>query len=193
MRNSEPLKVFYELSDLAKILEKDLNIAWVLEQRTPFDNIIFLRNCSKNNITINSKSIFIVKTGLYVQLTDAHYEMRADNYSNILRRKGIGIISGSFDFNYRNEIQLIVFNYSDEDTIIEAGEIIGKLSFTYNNQVELKKVYKISSITERFSGTRDHNWVQEDKKLKEKDKIIDKEVSFYSDNSIKDLIDRRLK
>lgn len=191
MRNSESLKIFYELSDLAKILEKELNISWVLEQRTPFDNIIFLRNCSKDSITINSKSILIAKTGLYIQLTDAHYEMRADSYSNILRRKNIGTLSGSYDFNYRNEIQLILYNYSNEDNIIESGEIIGKLSFTYNNQVELKKVYKISSITERFSGTRDHNWVQEDKKLIEKD-VMD-EGSFHSEDSIKNLIDRRLK
>jgi len=191
MRNSESLKILYELSDLAKILEKDLNISWVFEQRTPFDNIIFLRNCSKDNITINSKSILIAKTGLYIQLTDAHYEMRADSYSNILRRKNIGTLSGSFDFNYRNEIQLILYNYSDENVVIESGEIIGKLSFTYNSQVELKKVYKISSITERLSGTRDHNWVQEDKKLIEKD-VMD-EGSFHSEDSINILIDRRLK
>lgn len=193
MRISEPVKVFFELSDLAKTLEEDLNIAWVLEQKTPFDNIIFLRNCSKNNIIISNIPI-VIRTGLYIQITDAQYEMRVDNYSNILRRKNIGILSGSFDFNYRNEIQLITYNYGDKESIIEPGEILAKLSFSYSSQIEIKKIYKISSITERFSGTKDHNWVQEDKKLKEKNNTVNSiENTIHTENNIKSLIDKRLK
>jgi dUTP pyrophosphatase len=193
MRISKPLKVFFELSDLAKTLEEELNIAWVLEQKTPFDNIIFLRNCSKNNIIIDNRPI-VVRTGLYIQITDAQYEMRIDNYSNILRRKNIGILSGSFDFNYRNEIQLITYNYGDKENIIEPGEILAKLSFSYSSQIEIKKIYKISSITERFSGTKDHNWVQEDKKIKEKNNTITNiETTIHTENNIKSLIDKRLK
>lgn len=193
MRISEPVKVFFELSDLAKTLEVDLNIAWVLEQKTPFDNIIFLRNCSKNNIIINNIPI-VIRTGLYIQITDAQYEMRVDNYSNILRRKNIGILSGSFDFNYRNEIQLITYNYGDKESIIEPGEILAKLSFSYSSQIEIKKIYKISSITERFSGTKDHNWVQENKKLKEKNNTVNSiENTIHTENNIKSLIDKRLK
>jgi dUTPase len=192
MRNSEPLKVLFELSDLAKTLEKELNISWGLEQKNPFDSIIYLRVCDEK-ITINSKKISIIKTGLYIQITEPDYEMRVDSYSNILRRKNIGIISGSFDSNYRNEIVLIAYNYGDANIELEPGEIIGKLQFNKITQIDIKKIYQIST-EERYSGTKDHNWVQEDKRL------INSKISnsnftteIITESMIKNLIEKRLK
>ena len=192
VREYSNLVILFELSDLAKKLEKELNISWELEQKNPFDNIIYLRVCD-TNILINSKKTSIIKTGLYIQITEPDYEMRVDSYSNILRRKNIGIISGSFDSNYRNEIVLIAYNYGDEDVLLEPGEIIGKLQFNKTTQIDIKKIYQIST-SERYSGTKDHNWVQEDKKLIN-NKIANSDFisEIITEPVIKNLIEKRLK
>lgn len=164
MREHPSLVILFELSDLAKNLEEKLNISWGLEQKNPFDNIIYLRVCDIDSLIIKSKSINLIKTGLYIQITEPDYEMRVDNYSNILKKKNLGILSGSFDSNYRNEVVLIVFNYGDYDITLDPGEIIGKLQFNKTTQIDVIKMYQIST-SERYSGTKDHNWVQEDKKI----------------------------
>lgn len=192
MREYNDLVILFELSDLAKKLEKELNISWVLEQKNPFDNIMYLRVCD-SNIIINSKKTSIIRTGLYIQVTEPDYEMRVDSYSNILRRKNIGIISGSFDSNYRNEIVLIAYNYGDEDVYLDPGEVIGKLQFNKMTQIELKKIYQINT-TERYSGTKDHNWVQDDKKVINKKITSEFSTSeIINETMIKNLIEKRQK
>jgi dUTPase len=193
MREHPNLVVLFELSDLAKSLEEKLNISWGLEQKNPFDNTIYLRVCDINSLAIKSKNISLIKTGLYIQITEPDYEMRLDSYSNILRKKNIGIISGSFDSNYRNEIVLIAYNYGDENIILEPGEIVGKLQFNKTTQIDIKKIYQIST-SERYSGTKDHNWVQEDKRLiNNKIAKADFTSEIITEPIIKNLIEKRLK
>jgi len=175
MRNSEQLVVLYEVSTLAQQLSKELNIEWGLTQESPFDSVYFLRNSSLKEKLIPKKSVETIYTGLYVQLTDPRVRMQVVTNSNVLRSKNIGVLNSIFDYDFRNEITLIVYNYSNKDESISQGEIIANLTFSGLPLVKVKKVERVES-GEKYKGTKDNNWVQEEKKERMKD-IVAKNYS----------------
>tara|TARA_B100001939_G_C16945325_1_gene620052 strand:+ start:4320 stop:4916 length:597 start_codon:yes stop_codon:yes gene_type:complete len=175
MRDSEQLVVLYEVSTLAQQLSKELNIEWGLTQESPFDSVYFLRNSSLKEKLIPKKSVETIYTGLYVQLTDPRVRMQVITNSNVLRSKNIGVLNSIFDYDFRNEITLIVYNYGDKDESISQGEIIANLTFSGFPLVNIKKVERVES-GEKYKGTKDNNWVQEEKKERTKD-IVAKNYS----------------
>lgn len=175
MRDSEQLVVLYEVSTLAQQLSKELNIEWGLTQESPFDSVYFLRNSSLKEKLIPKKSVETIYTGLYVQLTDPRVRMQVVTNSNVLRSKNIGVLNSIFDYDFRNEITLIVYNYGDKDESISQGEIIANLTFSGLPLVRIKKVERVES-GEKYKGTKDNNWVQEEKKERTKD-IVAKNYS----------------
>jgi len=175
MRDSEQLVVLYEVSTLAQQLSKEYNIEWGLTQESPFDSVYFLRNSSLKEKLIPKKSVETIYTGLYVQLTDPRVRMQVVTNSNVLRSKNIGVLNSIFDYDFRNEITLIVYNYGDKDESISQGEIIANLTFSGFPLVNIKKVERVES-GEKYKGTKDNNWVQEEKKERMKD-IVAKNYS----------------
>jgi dUTPase len=175
MRDSEQLVVLYEVSTLAQQLSKELNIEWGLTQESPFDSVYFLRNSSLKEKLIPKKSVETIYTGLYVQLTDPRVRMQVVTNSNVLRSKNIGVLNSIFDYDFRNEITLIVYNYGDKDESISQGEIIANLTFSGFPLVRIKKVERVES-GEKYKGTKDNNWVQEEKRERTKD-IVAKNYS----------------
>jgi len=175
MRDSEQLVVLYEVSTLAQQLSKEFNIEWGLTQESSFDSVYFLRNSSLKEKLIPKKSVETIYTGLYVQLTDPRVRMQVVTNSNVLRSKNIGVLNSIFDYDFRNEITLIVYNYGDKDESISQGEIIANLTFSGFPLVNIKKVERVES-GEKYKGTKDNNWVQEEKKERTKD-IVAKNYS----------------
>lgn len=175
MRDSEQLVVLYEVSTLAQQLSKEYNIEWGLTQESPFDSVYFLRNSSLKEKLIPKKSVETIYTGLYVQLTDPRVRMQVVTNSNVLRSKNIGVLNSIFDYDFRNEITLIVYNYGNKDESISQGEIIANLTFSGLPLLRVKKVERVES-GEKYKGTKDNNWVQEEKKERMKD-IVAKNYS----------------
>jgi dUTPase len=196
MRNSEPLKILYEISETAKKLSKELNLSWDLEKKHTFDNFFYVRLTNTTPIIFNPISLTVVSTGLYIQLTEPTYEVSITPYMNLLRKKGLGVINNRYDFNFINELKVLIFNYSSEEKIINPGDIIGCLSINSVAQIETAKV---TQIEQKQNKTKDNNWVQEDKKLESSEEsIISSNFSIdttplYTENSINNLIDSRLR
>lgn len=196
MRNSEPLKILYEISETAKKLSKELNLSWDLEKKYTFDNFFYVRLTNTTPIIFNPISLTVVSTGLYIQLTEPTYEVSITPYMNLLRKKGLGVINNRYDFNFINELKVLIFNYSSEEKIINPGDIIGCLSINSIAQIETTKV---TQIEQKQNKTKDNNWVQEDKKLESSEEsIISSNFSIdttplYTENSINNLIDSRLR
>lgn len=196
MRNSEPLKVLYEVSDVAKKISRDTNLSWDLEKRHTFDNFFYVRATSINPIIFKPLSIEIVSTGLYIQLTEPTYEISITPYMNLLRKKSLGVINNRYDFNFINELKVLIFNYSSEENKINPGDIIGCLSINSIAQIETTKV---NQIEQKQNKTKDNNWVQEDKKLASIEENFNSNsfnmdsTPSHTENSINKLIDSRLK
>ena len=191
MRDSEQLVVLYEVSTLAQQLSKELNIEWGLTQESPFDSVYFLRNSSLKEKLIPKKSVETIYTGLYVQLTDPRVRMQVVTNSNVLRSKNIGVLNNIFDYDFRNEITLIVYNYGNKDESISQGEIIANLTFSGLPLLRIKKVERVES-GEKYKGTKDNNWVQEEKKERMKDIVAKNYLNDHEKNNpiSKDIVNK---
>lgn len=173
MRTSGSLKVLYELSPLAEELEKTLNIPIGLSCDDTFNSSFYLRAVSETIIVLDPIKITPVNTGVYIQITEPLYEFSVKPYMNLLRDKQVGAISTSFGYGYRNEIKILMYNYSKEKVIISPGDIISILSFNEIVCVETEKKVPIDPA-DSILKSKDHNWVQEEKnksKIKQDTKI----------------------
>lgn len=183
MRDGEQLVVLYEISSLAQEISKKYNIEWGLIQESPFDSVYYLRSANSKDIVISSKSLETIRTGIYVQLTDPRIRMEVVTNSNVLRSKNIGVLNNIFDYDFRNELTLIIYNYGNTEQIISQGEIIANLSFIKFPLVTFKNVTMINP-GEKYKGTKDNNWVQEEKKERKQD-ITAKNYLANSEKNIK--------
>ena len=195
MRNSESLIVQYEISEEAKALSEKLGYKWDLEPRDPFDNIFHLRAVIKDDIGINPNELIPINTGIYLQVTEPNYQILVTPYMNTLRRKNIGIIANRFDKGYTNEIKLLMYNYSSEIKVLNPGEIIGLLSIAPVTEITTHKVFQINKNKDR---KKDNNWVQEDKRVSEKEKTLkenqlNSEPLPYNETLVNNIIKDRLK
>ena len=170
MRDSNSLVILYEVSSIAKNLQKKYNLDWGFNQETPFDSIFYLRNASVNPVEIPPKTSLVINSGIYIQLTDPRFLIEVSTNSNILRNKNIGILNNSFDYDYRNEIKMIVYNFGDERRIIEIGEVVGNLLIRQTPIITFKETSQVTS-GEKYKGTKDNNWVQEEKKKEANKKL----------------------
>ena len=188
MRTSGTLKILYELSPLAEELEKSLNIPFGLLCDEPFNISFYLRAVSEDLIILDPIKITPVNTGVYIQITDPLYEFSVKPYMNLLREKQIGVISTSFGYGYRNEIKLLMYNYSSEKVILSPGDIISLLSFNKVTCIEAEKKVNLET-TDSLLKSKDHNWVQEEKH-KSKNKT---ESTVEYNSSLSKIIEDRLK
>lgn len=87
-----------------------------------------LSACLESPIVLTAGSRALVSTGLAIELpsgTEAQIRPR----SGLAIKHGIGILNspGTIDADYRGEIQVILFNTSQEDFIVEPGMRIAQM------------------------------------------------------------------
>lgn len=195
MRNSEPLTVLYEISEEAKSLSEELGCRWELEQREHFDNIFYLRVVTKEPISINPNELIPISTGIYLQVTEPHYQILVTPYMNLLRRRSLGIISNRYDNRFTNEVRLLMYNYSSSIKILNPGEIVGLLAITPITQVVTQKVAQVSKVKNR---KKDNSWIQQDKRRSENKSFLrstysSKSPQPYNQDLINKIVENRLK
>jgi len=195
-RNYEALKVTYEITDLAKSLEKQLNISWGLEKITPFDACFYLRLTSENPVTIKN-SIETLNTGIYIELSDPVYEIEVRPYSNLIREKGLVALNIFYDFYYRNEIKVFMVNHNLYEVVLNPGDIIATLSFKRIVPIDIVRASQINPA-DGLIKTKDNTWVQEEKRQRATENTINQNYNInndtiYTENQIKKLIEDRLK
>ena len=131
-----------------------------------------------------------------MQLTDPKTFITINSYSNILQSKGIGILNTHFDFNFREPLCLIAYNYSDSEQVIYPGDIIATLSFYYFQEIDVREASPI--VFPSDTPTKDNNWVQNIIKAKKEEQALVSNENFTSKNMytkkyINNLIADRLK
>lgn len=102
----------------------------------------------------------LVPTGLAVDIPEG-YEGQVRPRSGLALKNGIGLLNspGTIDSDYRGEIGIILFNFSDKPFIIQRGDRIAQLIFS---KVERAKLVKVDSLsdTARGSGGFGHTGVR---------------------------------
>jgi len=98
-----------------------------------------LRAAVETEMKIEKGKVGLISTNLKVEIPIG-YEIQIRPRSGLAAKNGIGVLNspGTIDSDYRGEIKVILFNFSDEDFIIKRGDRIA--------QMVVSKVYRANLI-----------------------------------------------
>ena len=98
-----------------------------------------LRAAVETETKIEKGKVGLIPTNLRVEIPIG-YEIQVRPRSGLAAKNGIGVLNspGTIDSDYRGEIKVILFNFSDEDFIIKRGDSIA--------QMVVSKVYRANLI-----------------------------------------------
>ncbi len=115
-----------------------------------------IRAAVENETVIKSGAFSLVPTNLRVEIPQG-YEIQVRPRSGLAAKHGIGILNspGTIDSDYRGEIKIILFNFSNRDFTIKRGERIAQLVLSKVIQAEPVLTNELSE-TERGEGGFGH-------------------------------------
>lgn len=95
----------------------------------------------------------LVKTGLSVELP-AEMELQVRSRSGLALKTGVFCLNapGTVDAGYRNEIGVILANFSDEDFRIQCGDRIAQFVFQTPKHPEITEVEELSESDRGLGG-----------------------------------------
>jgi dUTP pyrophosphatase len=87
-----------------------------------------IRAALDEDFILKQKEIALIPTNLSVEIPEG-YEIQVRPRSGLAIKHGIGILNspGTIDSDYRGEIKIILFNFSNEDFIISRGDRIAQI------------------------------------------------------------------
>lgn len=101
----------------------------------------------------------LIPTGIRVEIPDG-YEAQVRPRSGLAKDFGIGVLNtpGTIDADYRGEIKVILFNFSDKPFKIRKRDRIAQLVFNKVERVKFVRVKRLKN-TRRQSGGLGHTGV----------------------------------
>ncbi len=84
--------------------------------------------CLDEPYSLNAGRIGLIPTGIALGIPDG-YEIQVRPRSGLAIKHGIGVLNspGTIDADYRGELKVIVFNFSETDFVIQHGDRIAQL------------------------------------------------------------------
>jgi dUTP pyrophosphatase len=110
----------------------------------------------ESEIVLPAGKWMLVPTGLAVEIPEG-YEGQVRPRSGLALKHGIGMLNGpgTIDADYRGEIGVLLFNFSDKDFPIRRGDRIAQLIFVKVERAAFEPVSELSR-TSRGSGGFGH-------------------------------------
>ena len=103
---------------------------------------------SAETITVPKWSRRLVNTKLRFDIPEGFYgEIKAR--SGMAIKKGVIAFNGTIDSGYTGFVYVIVFNFSNDDFLIQKGDRIGQIIFQKCHSVSFNICEKLISISER--------------------------------------------
>lgn len=143
LNKGENYKTELEFTDSKKvkvkrISEKYLDVS-LPEYATGGSSGLDLRAAIDEDVIIPARSHAVIPTNLKVEIPHG-YEIQVRPRSGLAAKHGIGLLNspGTIDSDYRGEIKVILFNFSNEDYTVKRGDRIA--------QIVLSKVYKAEFV-----------------------------------------------
>ena len=114
------------------------------------DACLDLRSCE--NAVVKAKSFATVGTGVACEIPKG-WELQIRARSGLSAKNGIGLVNGvaTIDENYRGELKLILFNFSDTDFKIEVGDRVAQICFFKTTKITPQITSQLSE-TNRGAG-----------------------------------------
>ena len=94
----------------------------------------------KSSITVKPKTSILVPTGLIMAFSE-DYEVQIRPRSGLAVKNNISVLNtpGTIDSDYRGEIKVIIYNYGDNDFIINNKDRIAQMILTPVVKMELEE------------------------------------------------------
>lgn len=107
---------------------------------------------SKISTVVPAHGRTLIPTGMFVAIPEG-YEIQVRPRSGLALKKGITVLNtpGTIDSDYRNEIGVILFNTSDEDFEVKAGDRIAQIVLNKIEQINWVEVDELNE-TDRKGG-----------------------------------------
>ena len=112
---------------------------------------------SKIDTIVPAHGRTLVPTGMFIALP-VGYEIHVRPRSGLALKKGITVLNtpGTIDADYRGEIGVILFNTSDKDFEVKAGDRIAQIVLNKVEQINWVEVDELDE-TERGAGGFGHS------------------------------------
>ena len=107
---------------------------------------------SKIDTIVPAHGRTLIPTGMFVAIPEG-YEIQVRPRSGLALKKGITVLNtpGTIDADYRNEIGVILFNTTDEDFVVNAGDRIAQIVLAKVEQINWVEVDELDE-TDRADG-----------------------------------------
>lgn len=107
---------------------------------------------SKIDTVVPAHGRVLIPTGMFVAIPEG-YEIQVRPRSGLALKKGITVLNtpGTIDADYRNEIGVILFNTTDEDFVVNAGDRIAQIVLVKVEQINWIEVDELDE-TDRADG-----------------------------------------
>lgn len=107
---------------------------------------------ARSNACVRAKSYTQVFTGLFLEVP-VGYECQIRPRSGVAANHGVTVLNspGTLDSDYRGELIVLLYNTSENDFYVEAGDRIAQLVFAPVVQAHFEEIQELSS-TERGAG-----------------------------------------
>ncbi len=108
------------------------------------------------HVTIKPGEVALVPTGLAMSIPHG-YEGQVRPRSGLAFKYGIGVLNspGTIDADYRGEVKVILFNFSNTKFVVENGMRIAQIVFNQITPISIKVVEELDE-TERGDGGFGH-------------------------------------
>ncbi len=112
-----------------------------------------IRAAVENELIIPAGKFLLVPTNLSVEIPMG-YELQVRPRSGLAAKNGIGILNspGTIDSDYRGEIKIILFNFSENDFVIHRGDRIAQLVLANVHLADVNESEKLNDTKRGVGG-----------------------------------------
>ena len=112
-----------------------------------------IRASLETDYILKSRGFALIPTGISVAVPEG-YELQVRARSGLAARNGIGVLNGpgTIDSDYRGEIKVILFNFSDIDFTIHHGDRIAQLVLAKVEKANLEIVDELPETIRNEGG-----------------------------------------
>jgi len=112
--------------------------------------------CAAEEVVIRARQSGLVGTGVALEIPTG-VEAQVRPRSGLAARHGIGVLNspGTIDSDYRGEVRVVLFNFSDRDFTVRPGDRIAQIVFGRTLEVEFVEAAELTD-TARGPGGLGH-------------------------------------
>ena len=139
---------------MVKVLVKKLNsLAKLPSYKTDGASGMDLMACIEKPISLEPGKSCLIPTGLAVAFSEK-FEIQIRPRSGLAAKNNISVLNtpGTIDSDYRGELKIILFNYSNENFVINNNDRVAQMVLTPIVKMELEEINELPNSNRGDGG-----------------------------------------